>query len=115
MLTFLRIIGRSLLVTASVIVGDGLVTYGITLFGFSFVEVVGDLMLVEVAILFLVAGLIDFASSVGAVQFRKTILGSKQEYSQSAHKEAESKAAVLVLAGVFMFIVLMVVAILIRS
>ena len=115
MLTFLRIIGRSLLVAAGVIVGDGLVTYGIALFGFSFVEVIGDLMLVEVAILFLVAGLIDFASSVGSVQFRKSILGSKQEYSQSAHKEAERKAAVLVLAGVFMFIVLTVVAILMRS
>jgi hypothetical protein len=115
MLTFLRIIGRSLLIAAGAIVGDGLVAYGMALFGLSFVEAVGDLMLVEVAILFLVAGLIDFSSSVGAVQFRKAVLGSKQEYSQSAHKDAERKAAVLVLAGVFMFVVLTVVAVITRS
>jgi hypothetical protein len=115
MLTFLRIIGRSLLIAAGAMLGDGLIAYRMVLFGFSFVEIMGDLMLVEVAMLFLVAGLIDFASSVGAVQFRKTVLGSKQEYSQSAHKEAEKRAAVLVLAGVFMFVILMAVAVLTRS
>jgi hypothetical protein len=115
MLTFLRILSRSLLIAAGAILGDGLVAYGMGLFGFSFVEAIGDLMLVEVAILFLVAGLIDFSSSVGAVQFRRAVLGSKQDYSQPAHKEAERKAAVLVLAGLFMFVLLTVVAVLIRS
>jgi hypothetical protein len=115
MLTFLRIIGRSLLIAAGAMIADGLVAYGTVLLGFSFVEIIGDLMLVEVAILFLVAGLVDFGSSVAAVQFRKTVLGSRQEYSQSAHKEAERRAAVLVLAGVFMFVILMAVAVLTRS
>jgi hypothetical protein len=94
---------------------DGLVAYGLVLFGFSFVETIGDLMLVEAAILFLVAGLIDFSSSIGGAQFRKTVLGAKQEYSQSAHKEAERGAMVLVLAGVFTFLVLMAIAVLMRA
>lgn len=115
MLTFLRIVRGSLLIAASAMVGDVLVAYGMILFGFSFVEIIGDLMLIEVAILFLLAGLIDFSSSIGAAQFRKTVLGSKQEYSQSAHKQAERRAVVLVLAGVFMFVVLMMAAVLTRS
>ena len=115
MLTFPKILGRSLLVAAAAILGDGLVSIGMSSLGYSFVEVQGDLMLVEVAILFLVAGLIDFASSVGAVEFRKTLLHSKQEYSQSAHKEAGRRALVLVIAGILILGVLILGAVLIRS
>ena len=115
MLTFRRIIGRSLLIATGATLGDGSVAYGMTFFGFSFVEIIGDLMLVQVAIFFLVAGLIDFSSSIGGAQFRKTVMGSKQDYSQSAHKDAGRRAVVLVLAGVFMFVVLLVVAVITRS
>jgi hypothetical protein len=101
-----------MLIVACAIAGDGFVAYGMIPFGFSFIEIIGDLMLVEVAILFLAAGLIDFSSSIGAVQFRKSVLGFKQDYSQSAHKEAERKAAVLVLAGVVIFAILIAIAVL---
>lgn len=112
MLTFLRIITRSIAVVACAVAGDIFVAYGMMSFGFSFIEIIGDLMLVEAAILFLVAGLVDFASSIGAAQFRKTILGSKEDYSQLAHKEAERQAAVLVLAGVVLFVTLLSIALL---
>ena len=112
MLTFPKIVGRSLLIATGAIVADGLVSLGGVLFGFNFIEIIGDLMLVEVAVLFLIAGLIEFSSSVGAAHFRKVILGSKHEYDQAAHKQAGRRALVLVLAGAFMFLVLIVVAVL---
>jgi hypothetical protein len=112
MLTFPKVLGKSLLITIGAILCDSLVSLGGTLFGFSFIEIVGDLMLVEVAVLFLIAGLIEFSSSVGAAHFRKAILGSKQGYDQAAHVAAGRRALVLVLAGTFMFLVLVAVAVL---
>jgi hypothetical protein len=112
MLTFLKVATRSILVAVAAMAADALVAYEMIQFGFSFVGIVGDMMLIEVAILFLIAGLIDFSSSIGAAQFRKTILGSKRGYSQSVHKEAERKAAVLLLAGVFILIILCATALL---
>jgi hypothetical protein len=115
MLTFPKILARALLITAGAILCDAFASYGTSFLGFSFVEVMGDLMLVEVAILFLVAGIVDFSSSVGAAHLRQAVLGSKQEYSAFAHKEAERKAVVLVLAGAFMFLILVVIGVAVLS
>jgi hypothetical protein len=115
MLTFPRVLGRSLLIAAGAMLADGLVSYAATLFGFRFIEIIGDFMLVEVAVLFLMAGLIDFSSSVGAAHLRKAVLGSAQEYSSLAHKEAERKALVLLLGGAFLFVILIAIAMLIGS
>jgi len=111
MLTFPKIITRSIVIVLIAMCADALVASETIRFGFSFIEIIGDVMLVEVAILFIVAGLIDFSSSIGAAQFRKSVLGSKQDYSQSVHKEAERKAAVLVLAGIFIFMILLGIAV----
>ena len=110
MLTFLTILGRSLRIAGGLLFADGVAAYGLTFLSYRFIETIGDSMLIEVAILFLMAGLLDFSSSIGAVQFRKTILGSKQEYSSSAHKEAEKKAAVFFLGGVILLLMLVVLA-----
>ena len=115
MLTFPKILGRALLIAASAILSDGFVSFGVTFLGFSFIEIIGDLILVEVAICFLIAGLIDFSSSVGAAHLRKAVLGSAQEYSSLAHKEAERKALVLLLGGTFLFVILIAIAMLIGS
>jgi len=115
MLTFPKILGRSILICVSAIVVDALVSYATTLFGFSFIEIMGDLMLIEVAVLFLVAGIMDFSSSVGGVHLRKAVLGSRQEYSSSAHRETGRKALVLVVAGTLMFVTLIAIAIMILS
>ena len=114
MLTFPKVLTRSLTIAGGVMLVDSLIAIGMISLGFNFVEAMGDLMLVEVAVLFLVAGLIDFSSSVGAAEFRKTLLHSHQEYSQSAHKEAGRSALVFVTAGILLFAVLIVVAIFVR-
>jgi uncharacterized membrane protein len=110
MLTFLTILGRSLRIAGALLVADGVAAYGLTFLSYRFIETVGDSILIEVAILFIMAGLLDFSSSIGAIQFRKMILGSKQEYSSSAHKEAEKKALVFFLGGVILLLVLVVLA-----
>jgi len=115
MLTFLAICIRSLRIAGGLVAADILVAYGLSFSGFSFIELLGDSMLVEVAILFIVGGLIDFSSSIGAVQLRKTILGSKQEYSRSAHKEAEKRALMFFMTGLIMFVILIVIAIISSS
>lgn len=110
MLTFLTILGRSLRIAGGLLVADGLVAYVLTFLSYPFIETIGDIILIEVAILFIMAGVLDFSSSIGAVQFRKTILGSKQEYSSSAHKEAEKKASLFFLGGVILLLMLVALA-----
>ena len=110
MLTLLTILGRSMRIAGVLLVADGLAAYGLTFLSYRFIEIMGDSMLIEVAILFIIAGLLDYSSSIGAVQFRKTILGSKQEYSSSAHKEAEKKASVFFLGGVILLFSLVLLA-----
>ena len=111
MLTFLTILGRSLRIAGGLLIADGLAAYSLTFLSYRFIETLGDSMLIEAAVLFILAGLLDFYSSIGAVQFRKTILGSKQEYSSSAHKEAEKKASVFFLGGAFLLFMLVILAI----
>ena len=81
MLTFPTIIGRTLRIVGGLLLADGLAAFALTFLSYRFIEILGDFMLIEVAILFILAGLLDFSRSIGAVQFRKVILGSKQEYS----------------------------------
>ncbi|MGP8070107.1 MAG: hypothetical protein ACLP5V_09475, partial [Candidatus Bathyarchaeia archaeon] len=100
----------SMRIAGVLLVADGLVAYGLTFLSYRFIEIIGDSILIEVAILFVVAGLLDFSSSIGAVQFRKTILGSKEAYSSSAHKETEKKAAVFLLGGVILLLALAILA-----
>ena len=110
MLTLLTVLGRSVRLASVLLVADGLAAYGLTFLSYRFIEIMGDLMLIEVAILFLIAGLLDFFTSIGAAQFRKTLLGSKQGYSSSRHKETEKKALVFFLGGLIIFLILIVLA-----
>ncbi len=110
MLTFLRILLRSLELAAVLLVADGSAAYFSTSFGFALIEILGDLMLVEVGVLFVIAGLIDFASSIAVAQFRKTVLHSKQGYSSSRHKESEQRASVSLLTGLILFVLLIIAA-----
>jgi hypothetical protein len=85
--------------------------YLLTFVKYAFIEVIGDLMLGEVAVLFILAGLLDFGSSIGMIQFRRVVLASKEGYSSSKHKESERKASVLCLTGLFLFSILIVATI----
>jgi len=115
MLTFPAIFIKSVRNAGGIIAVDVLVTYLISFYGLSFIELVGDLMLIEVAFLFIAAGLIDFSSSIGGAQLRKVILGSKEGYSRSAHKEAEKRASIFFLTGLIIFMLLVVIAAIDRS
>ena len=111
MLSFLGILRRSLQLAAAMLAVDCVAAYLLIFFKYTFIEVIGDLMLGEVAVLFILAGLWDFASSIGMIQFRKIVLSSNEGYSSSKHKESERKASVLFLAGLFLFLILIVAAI----
>ena len=63
------------------------------------IGVIGDLMLAEVAVLFILAGILDFASSIGMAQFRKTFLSSNEDYSPEKRKERERTAAIFLFTG----------------
>ena len=110
MLRFLPPLVRALRLVGGLLVADAFTAYLLTFFGHNFVEVAGDLMLVEVAVLFIVAGLLDFSTSIGAAQFRKTIFAAKQGYSAARHKEAGWKALVFFLAGLILLLILVTAA-----
>ncbi|HUK51435.1 MAG TPA: hypothetical protein VLV18_10390 [Terriglobales bacterium] len=110
MLSFLRVLRNSLLLAVTLIACDALTTYLLASLHFAFVEIMGDLMLVQVAALFIGAGLIDFSTSIGAAQFRKMTLRSGKDFSSAKHKESDRRASVLLLAGLVMFAILVVFA-----
>jgi ABC-type phosphate transport system permease subunit len=79
-------------------------------------EVLGDLLLIETAALFLMAGIVDFGSSLGFVQFRRTMSSSKESFSltSSERKDSEKRALVFVFSGATLFLILVLLAILRR-
>jgi hypothetical protein len=66
------------------------------------IGVIGDMLLVEVAALFIIAGVLDFASSIGMTQFRKVFLSSKEEYSPEKRRQTERTAMVYLFAGLIL-------------
>jgi hypothetical protein len=74
-------------------------------------DVLGDILLIEAAGLFLAAGVMDFGSSLGFVQFRKTMSSSKEHFSSERRKVIERRALVLVLSGSTLLMVLILLAI----
>jgi len=106
MLTFLRILRRALLLSGALLAVDGSAAFLLVSVNYAFVETIGDLVLVEVAILFIIAGLVDFSSSVGMAQLRKSFIRGEMGYSASKHRESERQASVLIVAGLILFILL---------
>jgi hypothetical protein len=115
MLTFLKILRSALLLSGAFLTVDGLAAFLLISMHYTFIETFGDLALVEVAVLFILAGLVDFASSVGMAQLRKSFVRGEKGYSASKHKESERQAAILIVAGVVLFLSLVAVGIYIRS
>jgi hypothetical protein len=73
--------------------------------------VLGDLLLVEVAIAFIVAGILDISSSAGMTGFKR-LFSSDVEYSSIKREEAERHAMVFVVTGLFLLAAMIVLAIL---
>jgi hypothetical protein len=107
MLTYADIFRRSLILAATMVAADLVVAFLpiSTLIDISFAGIVGDLLLLEVAAVFLAAGVVDFSSSLGMTAFRR-LLSSRVEYSAIRRKEAEQSALMLLVAGSILLLAL---------
>ena len=74
-------------------------------------ETFGDLLLIEIAVLFLLAGFVDFGASVAVVEFRKSVFGSSETFSAEKRKASERRAASLVGSGIILLVILIILAV----
>ena len=100
---------RSLKISVGLLFIDGLTAFLLRVVIYPF-ETFGDMLLVETASLFLLAGFVDFGTSVGFVQFRKSVFASKEVFSSEKRKEAERRAIALVGAGIILLGILILLA-----
>jgi hypothetical protein len=84
--------------------GNLAVAFLASLIGFAPIGAFGDILLVEVAALFIIAGLFDLGSSIGTTQFKKVVLSSKEEFSPGKRDKAEQHTIVLFIAGSILFV-----------
>jgi hypothetical protein len=108
-LTYAQVLQRSLKIATALLLIDGLV--GVVLSTIIYpVELFGDMLLLETALLFLFAGIVDYGSSSGFIQFRKAVFSSKETFSPDKRKEAERRAVALVGSGAILLGVLILLA-----
>jgi hypothetical protein len=100
MLTYAQVIRRSMKYAGILLAGDVAVALlpFFTWIESSRIGMIGDLLLVEVAVLFIMAGILDISSSGGMTGFRK-LFSSNIEYSAVKRKESERHAMVFLIAG----------------
>ncbi len=110
MLTYTQVLHRSVKVSAFLGIVDLGAALLSTFFEFSPSAMLGNLLLLEIALLFILAGLLDFSSSIGMVQFKRVVLSSKDEFSGTRRKEAERSALVYVFAGLILLAVMILLA-----
>ena len=89
------------LFVADFAIGELLVPFGLSAFG-----VLGDLMLLEVGILAVLGGLVEFSRSKAVYEFRRLALRSKEEFSTVKHLEASRVAVALFSAALTLFFIL---------
>ena len=70
--------------------------------------IVGDFLLVEVGLLAILGGLVEFSRSKGVYEMRRITLLSKEEFSTAKHDEASRRALVLFSAALTLFVLLLV-------
>jgi len=93
------------LFVADFALGESAVTFGVSALGF-----LGDLMLLEVAILTILGGLVEFSRSKGVYEFRRLTLHSKEEFSTAKHLEASRTAVMLFSGALMLFSILIILA-----
>lgn len=115
MLTYSQVVLKSLKISGMLLVIDFLGELLLRNLLYSY-EVLGDLLLIETAALFLMAGIVDFGSSPGFIQLRRTMSSSKDSFSPipSQRKDSERRALVFVFSGTTLFLILVLLAILRR-
>jgi hypothetical protein len=70
--------------------------------------IVGDFLLVEVGLLTILGGLVEFSRSKGVYEIRRITLLSKEEFSTTKHDEASRRALVLFSAALTLFVLLLI-------
>jgi hypothetical protein len=101
---------KGLLVAAILLVADFMVGGLSMFFGLRSLETIGDLLLLEVGVLGIAGGLVEFSHSKGVYEFRRVALQSKEDFSIAKHSEASRKAVVFFCAGAILFLLLVIVA-----
>lgn len=113
MLSYPRILRKALQFVVVITLGDATAAYGLTIAGYPFAGLFGDIMLAEIAVLFVLAFLMDFAVSTKMKQFRKALQLSN-ENSTTTDKEAQQKAMLILTTGLILFLILVVLGIYLR-
>jgi len=72
----------------------------------------GDLLLIETSALFLIAGALDFGSSLTFTHLRRSMSLARETPDSSRRRDPERHALVMVSAGAILFIVLILLALL---
>lgn len=98
------------MITGSLFVADFTIGELLAQLGASALGILGDLMLLEVAILAILGGLVEFSRSKGVYEFRRLALRSKDEFSTAKHLEASRVAVTLFSAALTLFFILIVLA-----
>jgi len=68
----------------------------------------GDLLLIEVGLLTILGGIVEFSRSKGVYEFRRVAFRSKEQFSTARHGEASRTAIVFFTAGLALFVILTV-------
>jgi len=113
-LTYTQVLYRSLRISGILLIVDWIGVFRFRNYVYPY-ELFGDLLLIETAALFLVAGILDFGSSVGFVGFRRFFFthsrrSSEESFSASKRKDTERRAMVLVVSGLTLFVILVLLA-----
>jgi hypothetical protein len=101
-----------IIVTFDAILGFGLYLYT----GFDIAAgVLSDILILEVAFLFILSGLLDFSQAQTTVSFRRLLGDPDSEYSADKHREAQVRGAMLVLTGVWVILLAVALSLLLLS
>jgi hypothetical protein len=111
MLPYSQVLCRSLKIAAILVVTDLTIAFVTMRLGLPPAGVFGDLLLLEVAALVLLAGLIDFGSSLGISHLRRITFSSRQDFSFQKRSENERKAMVFLFAGLMLLALMILFAI----
>jgi hypothetical protein len=102
-------------ISAIIFLADVMIGFVVLAFQLSWLGVVGDLLLVEVAILAILGGLTEFSRAKGVYEARRVIFGSEEEFSTSKHLEASRKAVVFFSPALMLLLILIVIALIERA
>jgi len=112
--TYQNSIRRGLLIAAVLLVLNTAVSALAALTGLSRAPlgVLGDLVLVEVGLLAIIGGFLEFSKSKGVYEFRRLAFGEEEEFSSAKHGEAWRSAIAFFSAALLLFSFLIVLGLL---